>query len=74
MKKLQGIAMHQEVTFMSDGGDSVRDLQLYMRPNAGHVLDYFHIAMRITVLQQMARGLPPPVSTAARQSSRCLKV
>ena len=61
----QGIAMNQEVTFMSDGGDSVRDLQLYMRPNAEHVLDYFHVAMRITVLQQMARGLPPPVSTAA---------
>ncbi|MDX8448653.1 ISKra4 family transposase [Mesorhizobium captivum] len=61
----QGIAMNQEVTSMSDGGDSVRDLQLYMRPNADHVLDYFHIAMRITVLQQMARGLPPPLSTAA---------
>ncbi|NGO55440.1 ISKra4 family transposase [Allomesorhizobium camelthorni] len=61
----QGITMNQEVTFMSDGGDSVRDLQLYMRPNADHVLDYFHIAMRITVLQQMARGLPPPVSAAA---------
>ncbi|MGX5805196.1 hypothetical protein ACWGS9_28715 [Bradyrhizobium sp. Arg314] len=50
----QGIAMNQEVAFMSDGGDSVRDLQLYMRPNADHVLDYFHIAMRITVLQQTA--------------------
>jgi hypothetical protein len=61
----QGISMNQEVTFMSDGGDSVRDLQLYMRPNAEHVLDYFHIAMGITVLQQMVRGLPPPVSTAA---------
>ncbi|TIO80079.1 MAG: ISKra4 family transposase, partial [Mesorhizobium sp.] len=37
----------------------------YMRPNAEHVLDYFHITMRITVLQQMARGLPPPLSAAA---------
>lgn len=61
----QGVAMNQEVTFMSDGGESVRDLQLYMRPNAEHVLDYFHIAMRITVLQQMARGLPPPLGAAA---------
>ena len=43
----------------------VRDLQLYMRPNAEHVLDYFHVAMRITVLQQMARGLPPPLDAAA---------
>lgn len=61
----QGIAMNQEVTFMSDGACNLRDLQYYMRPNAEHVLDYFHIAMRITVLQQMARGLPPPLSAAA---------
>lgn len=61
----QGVAMNQEVTFMSDGGESVRDLQLYMRPNAEHVLDYFHVAMRITVLQQMARGLPAPLGKAA---------
>lgn len=60
----QGVAMNQEVTFMSDGGESVRDLQLYMRPNAEHVLDYFHVAMRVTMLQQMARGLPPPLSKA----------
>jgi hypothetical protein len=61
----QGVAMNQEVTFMSDGACNLRDLQYYMRPNAEHVLDYFHIAMRITVLQQMARGLPPPLSAAA---------
>src|SRR3546814_6619449 len=28
-----------------------------------HVLDYFHIAMRVTVMQQIARGLPPPSET-----------
>lgn len=61
----QGIAMNQEVTFMSDGACNLRDRQYYMRPNAEHVIDYFHIAMRITVLQQMARGLPPPLSAAA---------
>ena len=31
-----------------------------MRPNAGHILNWFHITMQATVLQQMARGLPPP--------------
>lgn len=36
-----------------------------MRPNAEQVLDYFHITMRITVLKQMARALPPPLSAAA---------
>ena len=61
----QGVAMNQEVTFMSDGGDSVRNLQRFMRPNAEHVLDYFHVAMRLTVLQQLARGLPPPLDIAA---------
>ncbi|MEI9425659.1 ISKra4 family transposase [Mesorhizobium sp. Cs1299R1N1] len=61
----QGIAMNQEVTFMSDGASNLRDLQRYMRPNAEHVLDYFHVAMRITVLQQMVRGLPAGLSAAA---------
>jgi hypothetical protein len=61
----QGVAMNQEITFLSDGGESVRDLQLYMRPNAEHVLDYFHIAMRLTVLQQMARGLKRPLDAVA---------
>lgn len=48
---------------MSDGGRNVRNLQWDMRPNAEHVLDYFHIAMRVTVMQQIARGLPPPSET-----------
>ena len=56
----QGVTMNQEVIFLSDGADNLRNLQLYMRPNAEHILDWFHIAMRVTVLQQMARGLPPP--------------
>jgi hypothetical protein len=55
----QGVGMNREVTFMSDGGKGVRDLQWDMRPHAEHVLDYFHIAMRLTVMQQIARGLPP---------------
>ena len=63
----QGIAMNQEVTFLSDGAENLRNLQLYMRPNAEHILDYFHIAMRLTVLQQMARGLPPPLDKVSEQ-------
>ena len=63
----QGIAMNQEVTFLSDGADNLRNLQLYMRPNAEHILDWFHITMRLTVLQQMARGLPPPLDTLSEE-------
>lgn len=59
----QGVGMRREVTFMSDGGKNVRNLQYDMRPNAEHVLDYFHIAMRVTVMQQIARGLPQPFAT-----------
>ena len=58
----QGMQMNQQVTFLSDGADTVRDLQLYLNPNAEHILDWFHITMRITVMCQMAKGLGPPGS------------
>jgi hypothetical protein len=53
---------HHSLTFLSDGGDTVRDLQLYLSPEAEHLLDWFHIAMRMTVLQQTAKGLPETAS------------
>jgi hypothetical protein len=53
----QGLQMNQDITFLSDGGDTVRDLQLYLSPQAEHVLDWFHITMRLTVMGQMAKGL-----------------
>ena len=40
------------MVFLSDGGDSVRNLQAYLHPNSEHWLDRFHITMRISVLQQ----------------------
>jgi hypothetical protein len=54
----QGHQLNQQITFLSDGGDTVRDLQLYLDPHAEHLLDWFHVAMRLTVLQQTAKGLP----------------
>jgi hypothetical protein len=54
----QGLQMNQQLTFLSDGGDTVRDLQLYLSPEAEHLLDWFHLAMRLTILQQTAKGLP----------------
>jgi hypothetical protein len=56
--KSQGHQMNQQLTFLSDGGDTVRDLQLYLNPHAEHLLDWFHLAMRLTVMQQTAKGLP----------------
>ena len=62
----QGMQANQQVTFFSDGGDTVRRLPEYLHPEAEHILDWFHLTMRITVLQQCARGLAD-----RRQSSRC---
>src|SRR5262249_54832397 len=54
--KSQGMQMNQQVTFLSDGGDTVRQLQLYLNPQAEHLLDWFHVTLRITVMTQMAKG------------------
>jgi hypothetical protein len=49
--------MNQAITFLLDGGDNVRDLQLYLSPQAEYLLDWFHITMRITVLRQQLKEL-----------------
>src|SRR5713101_4287611 len=55
--KSQGMQMNQQSTFLSDGSDTVRDLQLYMSPEAEHILDWFHLSMKLTVLDQYGKGL-----------------
>ena len=54
----QGLQMNQAVTFLTDGGDTVRDLTEGHSPQTSHILDWFHIAMRLTVLGQMSKGIP----------------
>jgi hypothetical protein len=39
----QGFQLNQQITFLSDGEDAVRNLQLYMSPEAEHILDWFHV-------------------------------
>ena len=53
----QGMQLNQQITFLSDGSDTVRDLQLFMSPEAEHILDWFHVSMKLTVLDQYAKGL-----------------
>ena len=53
----QGLQMNQAVTFLTDGGDTVRDLTEGHSPQSSHILDWFHITMRLTVLNQMAKGV-----------------
>ena len=53
----QGLQMNQDLVFLTDGGDDVRELARNMSPCAEHYLDWFHITMRLTVLGQYAKGL-----------------
>lgn len=57
LMKSQGVHANQPVTFLSDGGETVRNLQLYLNPLAEHLLDWFHVAMKLTVLGQMNKGM-----------------
>src|SRR5499427_1086007 len=42
----QGLQMNQEITFLSDGNDTLRKLQLELSPKATHILDWFHLTMK----------------------------
>ena len=53
----QGMQPNQQVTFLTDGGEDVRELSLYLNPQCEHWLDWFHITIRLTVLNQMAKGV-----------------
>jgi hypothetical protein len=55
--RTQGLPVTQVVTMLTDGGDSVRGLAGELSPGAGTILDWFHIAMRLTGLEQYAKGL-----------------
>src|ERR1035441_849111 len=57
LMKSQGMQENQQVVFMSDGGEDVRRVQQYLHPFSEHLLDWFHITMRLTVLQQQTKGL-----------------
>ena len=54
----EGVAADQPVTFLSDGGDTVRRAQLDFGDCGESVLDWFHVAMRVQNLEQMIKGLP----------------
>ena len=55
--KSQGLQENQQVVFLSDGGDTVRDLQAYLSPESEHLLDWFHVTMRLTVLGCLEKHL-----------------
>jgi len=57
LMKSQGMQENQQVVFMSDGGEDVRRVQEYLHPNSEHLIDWFHITMRLTVLRQQTKSL-----------------
>jgi hypothetical protein len=57
LMKSQGLKDNQQVVFMSDGGEDVRRVQTYLHPGSEHWIDWFHITMRLTVLQQQTKSL-----------------
>jgi hypothetical protein len=57
LMKSQGMTENQQVVFLSDGGEDVRRVQEYLHPNSEHLINWFHITMRLTVLQQQTKSL-----------------
>ena len=71
--KSQGMRENQQIVFLSDGGDTVRQLQEYLHPCSEHLIDWFHITMRLTVLQQQAKGLQTERPQFGQETSRQLE-
>jgi len=65
---------NQQVVFLSDGSDSVRNLQAYLHPDSEHWLDWFHITMRITVLQQQVKTLKCEQPEVGEEVARELEI
>jgi hypothetical protein len=68
--KSQGMQENQQVVFMSDGGEDVRQVQEYLHPNSEHILDWFHITMRLTVLQQQSKALTAETDVQGKAASK----
>jgi hypothetical protein len=55
----QGVPNTQPLIFLSDGGETVRNLPGQLYPEAAHWIDWFHLTMRVTILGQYLKGLRP---------------
>jgi hypothetical protein len=69
--KSQGMQDNQQVVFLSHGGEDIRQVREYLHPNSEHVIDWFHITMRLTVLQQQRKAIeearPETGATVSKQ-------
>ena len=53
----QGLQANQAVEFFTDGAAVLRSLTSYLSAESTHILDWFHLTMRLTVLHQYALGV-----------------
>src|ERR1035437_8483389 len=61
-----GVNEATSVTVLTDGDAGLRAIHQQVAPQAEHVLDWFHIAMRFTNLQQLAKGINAVVDGGTR--------
>jgi hypothetical protein len=73
LMKSQGMQENQQVLFMSDGADTVRNLQAYLHPSSEHVLYWFHITMRLTVMQQQNKAFIEENAAAGTEVANTLE-
>jgi hypothetical protein len=52
-----GVKETTSIMFLTDGDAGLRPIHHQVAPNVEHVLDWFHIAMKFTNLQQLAKGV-----------------
>nr|ELR5267939.1 ISKra4 family transposase [Providencia rettgeri] len=69
----QGMQTNQQISFLSDGADNLRMMQIGIYPEAEHILDWFHISMRLTVLNQCAKGISSQYSEIGIKLSELLE-
>jgi hypothetical protein len=53
----QGLQGCPAITFLSDGAETVRELPIGLHPHSEHLLDWFHLTMRVTTMSRMAQGV-----------------
>lgn len=54
----------------TDGDSALRDLQLAVLPEATHVLDWYHLTRRLTVLASVINGKEAVENLPARNQKR----
>jgi hypothetical protein len=52
-----GVGENTSITFLTDGDAGLRAIHQQVAPNVEHVLDWFHVAIKLQNLQQLAKGV-----------------